>query len=209
MEFEDILGNISKEKFRLSANKLLNACFIIKRSKDTISDYNFILNNREIFSSYFDLLGYELIIQEEYGVIGLNSFTGNGRIHLKKIESFILLIIRLLYIEKRKQLSQTDDVIIIADEIYDKYNMLKLANKLDKTTMRNCIGLFRRYNLVQNLDFDVANPDTRIIIYPSILFAITPKSLDEVYEATKDKIDKYISGGESDNGTENEETDEN
>ena len=212
MEFTNVLGNVSKEKFRSAANKLLGECFLLKKHKDTTSDYNFILNNKEVFIWYFDILGYELIIDEQNGVIGLNNPAGTGRIHLKKIESILLLILRLLYIEKRKQLSQIDEVIIIADEIYDKYNMLKMNAKLDKTTMRNVLGMFQRYHLICKLDADMSNPDTRIMIYPSVLFAVTSTSLDEMYNSAKDKLEKYSVGGDSygtNDSADDEETDEN
>ena len=209
MEFIDVLENVPKDKFRATANKLLNECFIIKKNKDTISDYNFISNYRDYFISLFDLLGYELVIQEDQGVIGINNPAGTGRIHLKKIESMLLLILRLLYIEERKKVSQIGDVVVIVDQIYDKYNMLKMQNKLDKTTLRNSMGLFRRYHLIQNLDADMSNPDTRVIIYPSILLAVANSSLDDMYQAAKDKLDKYGRGGEDRaDSSDDEEADE-
>ena len=196
MEFIDVLENVPKDKFKSVANKLLNECFILKRNKDTASDYNFILNYRDKYVSLFEVLGYELIIQEETGVIGINNPTGTGRIHLKKIESVVLLILRLLYIEERKKVSQTGDVIVLMDQVIDKYNMLKMQNKLDKTTLRNTMGYFKRYHLVQNIDSDMANPDTRVIIYPSILLAVSNASLDEMYQTAKDKLEKYSKGGD-------------
>ena len=209
MEFIDVLENIPKDKFKATANKLLNECFIIKKNKDTVSEYNFILNYRDYFVSLFDVLGYELVIQEDQGVIGINNPAGTGRIHLKKIESMLLLILRLLYIEERKKVSQTGDVIVIVDQVYDKYNMLKMQNKLDKTTLRNSMGLFRRYPLLQNLDSDMSNPDTRVIIYPSILLAVANTSLDDLYQSAKDKLDKYGRGGEDRaDSSDDEEADE-
>lgn len=212
MEIANVFEHISKDKFKSAANKLLGECFLLKKHKDTASDYNYILNNKDAFIEYFYILGYELIIDEQNGVIGLNNPLGTGRIHLKKIESILLLILRLLYIEKRKQLSQIDDVIIIADEIYDKYSMLKMNAKLDKTAMRNTLGMFQRYHLIGKLDADMSNPDTRILIYPSILFAVTVSSLDDLYQSAKDKLDKYSIGGDSfgtNDSADNEETDEN
>ena len=212
MEIANVFEHISKDKFKSAANKLLGECFLLKKHKDTASDYNYILNNKDAFIEYFDILGYEHIIDEQNGVIGLNNPLGTGRIHLKKIESILLLILRLLYIEKRKQLSQIDDVIIIADEIYDKYSMLKMNAKLDKTAMRNTLGMFQRYHLIGKLDADMSNPDTRILIYPSILFAVTVSSLDDLYQSAKDKLDKYSIGGDSfgtNDSADNEETDEN
>ena len=209
MEFIDVLENIPKDKFRVTANKLLNECFMIKKNKDTVSEYHFILNYRDCFISLFDVLGYELVIQEDQGVIGINNPAGTGRIHLKKIESMLLLILRLLYIEERKKISQTGDVIVIVAQVYDKYNMLKMQNKLDKTTLRNSMGLFRRYHLLQNLDSDMSNPDTRVIIYPSILLAVANTSLDDLYQSAKDKLDKYGRGGEDRaDSSDDEEADE-
>ncbi len=208
MEFIDVLENVPKEKFKSTANKLLNECFILKKNKDTVSDYNFILNYKEYFASLFEILGYELVLQEEHGVIGINNPAGTGRIHLKKIESIIMLILRLLYIEERKKVTQTEDVIVLIDQVIDKYNMLKMQNKLDKTTLRNTMGYFKRYHLVQNLDSDMANPDTRVIIYPSILFAVSNASLEELYQIAKDKLEKYSKGGEDRaDSSEDEETD--
>ncbi len=196
MEFLDVLENVPKDKFKAAANKLLNECFIIKKNKDTASDYNFILNYRDYFISFFEVLGYEIVIQEDQGVIGINNPAGTGRIHLKKLESMLLLILRLLYIEERKKISQIGEVVVIVDQVYDKYNMLKMQNKLDKTNLRNAMGLFRRYHLINNLDPDMSNPDTRITIYPSILLAVANSSLDDMYQAAKDKLEKYGKGGE-------------
>lgn len=208
MEFIDVLENVPKEKFKSTANKLLNECYILKKNKDTVSEYNFILNYRDYFVSLFDILGYELIIQEDQGVIGINNPAGTGRIHLRKIESMLLLILRLLYIEERKKVTQTSDVVVLVDQVYDKYNMLKMQNKLDKITLRNSMGLFRRYHLIQNLDTDMSNPDTRVIIYPSILFAVANTSLEEMYEVAKDKLEKYSKGGEDHaDSSDDEETD--
>ena len=212
MEIANVFAAVPRDRFRSVANRLLGECFILKRVKDTAPDYNFILNYREAFAEFFDILGYELKIDEQNGVVGLYTSSGVGRIHLKKIESILLLILRLLYIEKRRQLSQTDDVIIIVDEIYDKYNMLRLNTKLDKTSMRNAFGLFRRCRLIAKLDWDAANPDTRIIIYPSILFAVTTASLDEMYQSANDKLAKYSVGDDTFGTTDaanDEEADEN
>ena len=209
MEFINVLENVPKDKFKATANKLINECFILKKNKDTVSDYNFILNYHDYFISLFDVLGYELVIQEDYGVIGINNPAGTGRIHLKKIESMLLLILRLLYIEERKKISLTTDVIVTVERVYDKYNMLKMQNKLDKTTLRYSMGLFRRYHLIQNLDADMSNPDTRVIIYPSILLAVANTSLDDMYQAAKDKLEKYGRGGEDRaDSSDDEEVDE-
>ena len=81
MEFTDVLENVPKDNFKAAANKLLNECFLIKKSKATAAEYNFILNYRDYFVSLFGVLGYELVIQEEQGVIGIHNPGGTGRMH--------------------------------------------------------------------------------------------------------------------------------
>lgn len=92
---------IQQEKFRTAANKLLNACFIVKKKEETRNDYVFILQHRQLFSEYFSYLGYQVEINEGHGVVALVNINGTGRLRLKKIESILLLILRLLYLEKR------------------------------------------------------------------------------------------------------------
>ena len=208
-DFSVLLGNVPAEKFRQSMNKLLNECFIIKQSSDTVSDYRLIMANQEVFEGALDLLGYELIIRDDQGVITINNPSGTGRVHFTKLESILALILRLLYIEKMKELSQIQNVIILLDEVYEKYSMLKMkTGKLSRTNLVSALRSFKRVNLIQNLDrMDSGAPDVRIQIYPSILFAITASSLDEIYKVAQDKLSEYAKGGDAD-GTDNESDDE-
>jgi hypothetical protein len=183
-----------KEKFRIAANKLLNQCFLLKRRDDTKKDYSFVRENRELFSTYFDLLVYELKINEDQGVIGLVNQFGTGRIELSKYDSILLLILRLLYIEKRKELStSSEDVTVLMEEIREKYAMLKIKTKpiLDKGMERGMVRLFRRYNIIQNIDTDVSQADARIVIYPSVIMAVPVENINDYYEMTERKLEEY------------------
>lgn len=183
-----------KEKFRIAANKLLNHSFLLKKKEDTKKDYMFVKQNLEMFVTYFDLLGYDVKVNEDQGVIGLVNQFGTGRLELTKYESILLLILRLLYIEKRKELATfSEEVTVIMEEIREKYAMLKIKAKpqLDKGMERNFVKIFRRYNLIQNLDTDVNQADARIIIYPSIVMAVTVESVNEYYQMTERKLRDY------------------
>ena len=62
-------SSTQKDRFRIVANKLLNACFILKRKEDTRDDYFYIIQNQNYFVDYFDLLGYSIDVNESLGVI--------------------------------------------------------------------------------------------------------------------------------------------
>ena len=197
---EKFLGNVPKEKFRIYANKLLNECFIPKNCPSAKNCYYFIQKEKDLFTSYFDLLGYDITVSEEYGVIALNNTFGTGRITLRTIESIVLLILRLLFVEKKKELSQTDEVIVLVDEIYDRYRGLN-GKRLNRTDIKKILGLF----IIGNLDSSLEDPETRIIIYPSVILSLDTTELNKVYEMTKDKLDSYAKGGEDENDADDEE----
>lgn len=189
-----------KEKFRIAANKLLNQCFLLKKREDTKKDYFFVKQNLELFVTYFDLLGYDVKINEDQGVIGLANQFSVGRVELSKYESIMLLILRLLYIEKRKELATySEEVTVLMEEIREKYAMLKIRTKpvMDKGMERNFVKLFRKYNLIQNLDTDVNQADARIVIYPSIIMAVTVEDVNQYYEMTEQKLREYAVGNDA------------
>jgi hypothetical protein len=148
---------------------------------------------------YFELLGYQLIINEEQGVIGITNMFGTGRLQLSKYESIMLLILRLLYIEKRKEIGTfSQEVTVLMEEIREKYGMLKFKSKpvLDKTMEREIISLMKRYNLVMNIENDVTQAETRIIIYPSIFMAAGTDDINEYYNSIQEKLKNYAGGDE-------------
>ena len=126
-EFEKVNNSVSeKERFRVAANKLLNQCFLLKKKEDTRKDYIYVRENKELFKMYFDMIGYSIRINEDQGVIALSSDYDTGRMLFNKMESIFLLIIRLLYIEKRKEISSSyEDVIVLMEEIREKYSCLR------------------------------------------------------------------------------------
>lgn len=196
--FEELMESTAqKERFRIAANKLLNQCFLLRKREDTKKEYVFVRQNRELFVPFFDLLGYELKINEDQGVIGIVNQFGTGRLALGKYESIFLLILRILYVQKRKELGVfSEEVIVLMEEIREKYAMLKIKAKpmMDKGTEKHMIGLFRKYNLIQNLDGDVNQPDARIAIYPSILMAVAVEDIHEYYAMTEQKLKEYVGG---------------
>ena len=198
-----------KEKFRAAANKLLNQCFLLKKRDDTKKEYMFVRQNKELFIPYFELLGYDVRINEDQGVIGLVNQFGTGRLSLGKYESIFLLILRLLYVEKRKEITTfSEEVTVLMEEIREKYAMLKVKSKpmLDKGMEKQMVSLFRRYNLILNLDSDVNQPDARIIIYPSVLMAVPVEDINAYYEMTERKLADYAKG--RGNGESEEDTDQ-
>ena len=195
--FEDMRDR-DIEEFKRVCNKLMSMCFINKQNASTKSDYYFIMRHKEDFVQYLDVLGFSLDINEHYGVIQLINREGFNHVRLKLAESIILLILRILYDEKKRELSLGDVVINIGD-IQEKYISLKVREKqIDKTTMSNSLQLFKRYNIIELLDRDLTQEDARIVIYDSVLMAVRVDDIKRVNEL----LDKYRKGNAADEDTE-------
>ena len=196
-------GMLQKEKdeFKRICNRLIGTCFLCKGNVTTRSDYYFVLKHRDLFRKYLDVLGYRLEINEEYGVIQLTNPQNYNHLNLKLFDSIILLILRILYDEKKRELSVSDEVIINLGDIQDKFLSLQIRDKMiDKTTMRNALSLFRRFQIIETLDKDLGNEESRILIFDSILMAVRVEDIRQAHE----KLEVYRKGKGR-----NEETDEN
>ena len=200
MDFLEGMLQRDKDEFTRICNKLLAYCFVCRRNETARGDYYFITKYKEKFSQYLSVLGYRLEINEEYGVVQLTNPQNYNRYNMKLFESIILLILRILYDEKKRELSASDEVIINMGDIHEKFLSLKIRDKMmDKTTLRNAISTMRKFQLVEVLDKELANEDSRLIIYDSILMAVRVEDIKQAYV----KLENYRKGGK-----ENEEADE-
>lgn len=185
------------DEFRRVCNKLMGVCFIVKKNEQTKKDYYFIQRHRKTFEEYLGVLNYDLEINEEYGVIQLVNRENYNHVHLKLNDSIVLLILRILYDEKKRELSVTDVVVNIGD-IQERYLSLKIRDKqMDKTALNNSLRVLRRYNLIELLDKNLTEEDARILIYDSILMAVRVDDIRKVSAL----IDKYRKGGPLKNET--------
>lgn len=200
----DLLKNMlqkDKDEFKRICNRLLSQCFLCKGNAANKSDYYFVLKYRTEFQEYLSVLGYRLEISEEFGVIQLTNPQNYNRLNMKLYESIILLILRILYDEKKRELSVSDEAIVNLGDIQDRFLSLQIREKMiDKTTMRNALNLLRRFQLIETLDKDLSNEESRVLIYDSIMMAVRVEDIRQAYE----KLELYRKGRKSD-----EEIDEN
>ena len=196
MDFKEKLTGVQKERFCTVANKLLNECYLVKPKKKSNLDYTFVMENKDVFTEYFDFLGYDLNIDSMNGVIGISNRNGTGRLRLRKIESILLLILRLIYIEKRKDISLSDEVVVEIGYIIEKFTLLGFKKKvLDKNTIQNTIALFKRYNLIDIYEDRDYKDEIRIAIQPSVMMLLTYDSLENAYRDAQEKLKEYRNKG--------------
>jgi hypothetical protein len=202
-------GMIQKDQdeFRKIMNRLMSTGFILRRKEQTKSDYYFILRHRSVFERYLDVLSYQIDINEEYGVIQLLNRENYNHLQLTMHESIILLILRILFYEKKRELSLTDVVVNMGD-IQEKYLSMQIrSEQIGKTVMGNALKKFRRYSLVELLDGNNIREESRVLIYDSIMMAVRVDDIKRVSELLERyRKDGKITEGEDNNTCEGDDT---
>lgn len=180
------------------ANYLLNNCFIIGNIDATRDKYYYVINHEEAFREVFRPLGYTVVIHRNLRVIQLINNHGTGKIALKKYESIILLILRLIYIQKRESLATNEDKILVSiEEIKNEYDKLNLPRKLDKKLLEDSFVNIKKYNLANPID-KLLDTEAKIQIYPSIMLAMSDTSIATAYEETSRFLEQYLNSYEED-----------
>ena len=178
------------------ANYLLNNCFLIGNVDSTREKYYYVINHEENFRQLFQPIGYTLVIHRNLRVVQLINNHGTGRLALKKYESIMLLIFRLLYVEKRESLSTSEDkVVVTVEEIKNEYEKLNLPRKFDKVLLEDSLRNIKRYNLVQPLD-KLLDMDAKIQIYASVILAMPDTTISTAYEQTSKLLAQYVNSDE-------------
>lgn len=177
-----------KSIFKDVCNRLLAQTFLARDKKDNHDSYYFVINFKEVFDEFFEILGYEIVLDTNLGSLMIKSDSTSNSVKLKRDESIVLLIIRLLFHEKMKETSLNENVICSITDIHVKYDYLEIKRKINKTDLIGALRLFRKYNLIEVVG-DIQNSGSRIIIFPTILMAIGSEEISEVV-ATISKINQ-------------------
>lgn len=180
------------------ANYLLNNCFLMGTVDTTREKYYYVINHEESFRQIFLPIGYTLVVHRNLRVIQLINNHGSGRVILKKYESIILLILRLLYVEKRESLSTSEDrVFATVEEIKNEYEKLNLPRKFDRVLLEESLRNIKRYNLLKVED-RLSDMDAKIRIYPSVMLAMPDVIINKAYEETAKLLAQYENSEDGD-----------
>ena len=167
-------------QFKDTANKLLANTFLSRDKKDNKEAYYFLMSYKEVFDEFFKILGYEIELDIQLGSVKLSGASAANTLKLKRDESLVLLILRLLYHEKMKDTSLNENIVCAVSDIHTKYDNLEIKKKLNKTDLASALRLLKRYNLIE-ITGDVTTSSCRVVILPTILMAIKSEDITEVY----------------------------
>ena len=156
-----------------TANYLLNHCFVLGCVEEQRAKYLYIQDHLNEVRAVFKPLGYAVLLYPApmQAAALVNEHEGS-QARLLKYESILLLVLRLLYLQKRESLAASaDEVLVTVEEVQAELQKMNLPRKLDQQTLEKLMRTLRRYNLARPVG-RLSGLDSRIEVFPTVLLAL-------------------------------------
>ena len=173
------------ERFKSAAHILTSKTFIIRGIDKERELYDFAVRNIRLLEAWFSCMGASLVRDESMGVLAFRG-SGNTRLHFSKDEICAVLVLRLLYEEKKLEVSLTKFPVLSVREFQDKYNAMT-GEDIKKTALIKVLTRLSSCKLISVESNDYTDPEGIIQLYPSIPLSIDRNSLDLAVTALENK----------------------
>lgn len=173
-----------------TANYLLNHCFVLGGVEDQRAKYLYVQDHLSEVRAVFRPLGYSVVLYPApmQAAALVNGHEGS-QARLLKYESILLLVLRLLYLQKRESLAVADQVLVTVEEVQTELQKMNLPRRLDQKTLENLMRTLRRYNLARPVG-RLTGLDSRIEVFPTVLLALPDADLaDAAAEAGRTRTE--------------------
>jgi hypothetical protein len=185
MVFQE-LGDSEREKVREAINRLLEVNMLVKEKEREM--YAVIRRNRTNLASYFQFLGWELTVDERHECVYLHIYDSRLRKRLDRDHTIWLLILRILYEEKRQGLSLADFPMVTLYDIRSKYETFQME-WVKPTVLDRLVRLCVQVQLMEPLDAEQRSDDARFKLFHTWMYVI---QADEMKQLTE-RLERYES----------------
>ncbi|MFH5181600.1 DUF4194 domain-containing protein [Paenibacillus sp. TAB 01] len=188
MMFQE-LADSERVRLREAINRLLEVNLLVKDKEREM--YAVIRRNRAELSAYFQFLGWELTVDERHECVYLHIQDSRLRRRLDRDHTVWLLVLRLLYEEKRQGLTLSDYPMVTLYDIRSKYETFRLE-WINRSVLDKLIRLCIQFQLLETLDNDNRTDDARFKLFHTWMYVI---QVDEIKQLTE-RLERYETGQE-------------
>ena len=174
----ELLNEEERIRIRNVIQSLLSCNFLTREHDAAL--YIAARRYREELAEYFQVIGWEFRVDERYEIVWLLSTGMAHRRALTMEESIWLLVLRLIYEEKRTGLSLSTFPMTTLAEIHAKYLALHLP-ELKKTALQRLTQLSKQYRLADVLDRELSE-EARIRLFHTLALAVDGEELSDLHK---------------------------
>jgi len=184
------LSNDDFERFKAAVQALTSKTFVIRGIDKERELYDFAVRNIALFEAWFSCMSATVARDESLGVVAFRG-AGNTRLFFSKDEICAVLVLRLLYEDKKLEVSLTKFPIVSVRDFQDKFNAMT-GEEIRKTALVKVLSRLSSCKLISVESGDYSDPEGIIQLYPSIPMSIDRNALDVAVAVLESKGD---SGG--------------
>ena len=182
------LTDTRKNTFSRLCNKLLNDNFIYAYRQEDRNDYYEILSMKKLIENYFSMIDFDLVHVDSYKLFYIQTNADRNRIRLKKLDTVIVLVFRLLYHKGSLDINSSSDISTTFGKMITEINQTGIfKSQPSMTDYMESLRLLKRYKLI-DYNFKDFKEDNVIVIYPTILYVAKVDSINML----NDKLKTYI-----------------
>lgn len=182
------LTDTRKNTFSRLCNKLLNDNFIYAYRQEDRNDYYEILSMKKLIENFFSMMDFDLIHIDSYKLFYIQTNADRNRIRLKKLDTVIVLVFRLLYHKGSLDINSSSDISTTLGKMITEINQTGIfKSQPSMTDYIESLRLLKRYKLI-DYNFKDFKEDNVIVIYPTILYVAKVDSINML----NDKLKTYI-----------------
>jgi hypothetical protein len=189
----EALSNGDKDEFSRIGNYLLSHTYLtrynyVPSEQMTLpnKDYQIAVRFFTLLCEYFEITGWQLCRDDNYGFMSLINKYDHNRYRLEQFTTLFLYACRLIYEEKREQSNSFHTVCSSTSDIIDKMTTLGLLKmkRGKRTTQKERLEAQRtlaHFNIIQKMETSAWEPDgNSILILPSILAIISNQGINDI-----------------------------
>lgn len=194
MKISFIIADTEDEIFGRCVRKLMTQSYITQNIEP--EEYKYVDDHMKEINTYLYAIGYQLDFNRDPGhkVVGLIEKNSDEdlrcslRENLKKNQTILLACIWKLYLKRIDELKSEDDLWFEMRELnklLDDWSALK--NKMSVAEKEEAFRLFARHGLIEILNVDLKDPDSKIQMLPALTLCMERKDLESKVDLYKKK----------------------
>lgn len=203
----DALTDKEKQMFSETVNLLLGKTYLVYEREEDRRYYRFVEKHFDMFVRYLEMARWSLTIQKADAVIQVYNMDERNRRNFSLQETIFLVILRLVYDEKRRDLRLTQQVLVTGQEIQEKYMALQIRKRLpSREDMQRILKLFSSFSLLDLKQGHWKDPEAVFQLYPSLLLILNKADLETLAEWLREQSGHEEEAEEEEEALEDEVT---
>jgi len=184
-------ADLSEADLRSAANALLTQQFLYLENDRQLSQYRIITRHIDYFIDLFDALGWQLLVDNDFGYVGILPSDEESYLPLKLEQTLFLFIARLIFeegVETRQ--TQNGRVYVSSEDLLARYESLTHRVRPKITDYGDILKLFQHHGLVVREEDDPVTKLPRLALLP----ALRQVAGDHIMERLESHLSKVQQG---------------